>query len=322
MVVWANCHGGFLAGLVIIATALVGGLVSGPLDAERRARLGGLSLVFALCVAATFGTPYGTDLHRHVAKLLFTSRVTDLIDEYQPMPFGKGTARIFEWIVLGLIALPSLTGRRIARYDLLQCLVWLHLALTSIRHAPIFAFAAAPPVAALIDASLTHRDRPPSEHQPRPSRPSFPLFATAASIFLVGLVSLGWRPARLDPARWPVESIEVVRKLPLDASLFHEQDWGGLIELEDPARRSFIDDRFELFGRREIEEYVRALEGGPGWDRLDNQRRFAVVWVRPTRGLAERLAADPAWRELARDDVAVVFVRKGGSTMERGGGSR
>src|SRR6185437_15509596 len=39
MVVWANCHGGFLAGPVILATAMVGHAVSAPRDNAWRGRL-------------------------------------------------------------------------------------------------------------------------------------------------------------------------------------------------------------------------------------------------------------------------------------------
>jgi hypothetical protein len=67
--------------------------------------------------------------------------VTPLISEYQPIPFGRGDARVVEWVLLALIALPSFSKARIGRYDLAHGLVWLHLALASVRHAPLFALA-------------------------------------------------------------------------------------------------------------------------------------------------------------------------------------
>ena len=54
---------------------------------------------------------------------------------------------------------------------------------------------------------------------------------------------------------------------PIAARLFHEQDWGGFLEAEcQPIRRSYLDDRFELFGKEAIVEYVDVLTGGPAWD--------------------------------------------------------
>src|SRR5262249_53930608 len=77
----------------------------------------------------------------------------------------------------------------------------------------------------------------------------------------------------------------------------------------DPPRPAFVDDRFELFGRGAILEYIDALQGGPGWDVLRDRERIDLVWVRPDRGLAQRLAQDPRWRVLHRDPVSVLFKR-------------
>ena len=76
-----------------------------------------------------------------------------------------------------------------------------------------------------------------------------------------------------------------------------------------PRRRTFLDDRFELFGKQAIVEYLEALQGGPGWDVLDTRERFALVWIRPECGLARRLSNDPRWHQLHRDKVSVLFER-------------
>ena len=86
-----------------------------------------------------------------MVNLLISSGVTSMIIEYQPAPFGKPDAEILEWVLLALIGLPVVSSRRIDRYQLAHVLVWLHLALTSIRNAPLFAMAAAPALASLID---------------------------------------------------------------------------------------------------------------------------------------------------------------------------
>jgi hypothetical protein len=98
--------------------------------------------------------------------------------------------------------------------------------------------------------------------------------------------------------------------MPRDSHLFHEQDWGGLIEAESrPRRAAFIDDRFELFGREMVLQYVNALDGGPDWETIRDENSVELVWVRPDRGLARRLQNDPAWRVRFRDGVSVLFQR-------------
>jgi hypothetical protein len=312
-VVWANCHGGFLAGPVIVGTAMVGHAFSGAMDGERRRRLRNYVLVLGLMGLATFCTPYGLDLHRHVVRLLVTSGVTGLIDEYQPIPFGKPNARLFEWVLIALVALPSLTGRRIGRYDLAHGLAWLHAALASIRNAPLFGLAIAPALGRLFDGALAR----PEETAGGADRDR-PWFALAAGTAVVVAVFSGWEPARMDRGRWPMAGLQALDGQPSGARIFHEQDWGGLVEAEaSPRRRAYVDDRFELFGRQGILDYLAVLEGGPAWDEQQQAHRFDLVWVRPNRGLAKRLANDPGWRVVHRDEISVLLAKARGNESAR-----
>ena len=96
-------------------------------------------------------------------------------------------------------------------------------------------------------------------------RPSiWPAAATLGVLLLIiGGVNLGG----FDPEKWPLDCIAPLNHQPTSARLFHEQDWGGLIAAEcQPVRRSYLDDRFEIFGKEAILEYVDVLSGGPVWD--------------------------------------------------------
>ncbi len=147
----ANLHGGFVALPVIVVTAALGHVISGPWDAARRRNLLKFGVVAVACGFTALANPYGFGLYRHVVHLLFSSGVTSLIVEYQPAPFGKPEAKVLEWVLLAFVALPVVSSRRIERYQLVHVLVWLHLALTSIRNAPFFALASAPALATLLD---------------------------------------------------------------------------------------------------------------------------------------------------------------------------
>jgi hypothetical protein len=302
MVVWANLHGGFLAGPVIVLTAAVGHALSGPWDESRKVNTVRFGVVFVLSCLAPLLNPYGPDLYRHVGQLLVGSGVTELIDEYQPLPFGKAQARVAEWVILALIALPTFSTRRLGRYDLLQSLVWLHFALASTRNAPLFALVAAPGLAGLLDGlPLASREL----GRGRACWTFWPLTVAASlALAVVGGVSLGG----FSPKTWPLEAFAVLDRQPVAARLFHEQDWGGMIEARcQPPRRAFVDDRFELFGKDAILEYIDALNGGPDWEPLRERERIELVWVRPDRGLARRLEADPRWSVLYRDEVSILF---------------
>lgn len=303
MIAWANLHGGFLAGPIIVATAGLGHAISGRWDRARGRRLGGFAVVFVLSLVAPLVNPYGFGLYGHVGDLLVSSGVTDLIHEYQPPPFGKGEARVLELVVLALIGLPVVSKARPSRYDLLHALVWLHFALTTIRHAPLFALAVAPMLADWIDGWASARAG-------RTVAPRFSPWPWLTGGVLAILVMSGVPVGRVDESHWPISALTTLDRQPAEARLFHEQDWGGLIvERSRSGRRSYIDDRFELFGRERVLEYVGALQGGPSWDALAGRERIGLVWVRPDRGLARRLAEARGWSVLHRDAVSVLYAK-------------
>lgn len=303
---WANLHGGFLAGPLTVAAAGLGEAISGPWDTDRKRKMGVFGLVCGLSGLAALANPYGFGLYRHVYGLLVQSGVTELISEYQSAPFGSAEARILEWVVLALIALPTVSRNRISRYDLVPALVWLHLALGSIRHAPFFAMAAAPILATLIDGIM--KPETAQTLAARPHRPSVwvPLATFGVLLAMVLHLPLGGP----DPKQWPLEALRELDRQSPSARLFHEQDWGGLIESEcHPRRLAFVDDRFELWGREPILDYVQALEGGPAWVEIEQRENFDLVWIKPDRPLARRLLDDPHWRVEYRDKLSILFAR-------------
>lgn len=305
-VLWANVHGGFLAAPVIVFTSALGHAVSGRWDAARRRGVGAFVAAGVLCLPAALVNPYGFGLYRHVGRLLVSSGVTELIDEYQPIPFGRHDARAVECVVLALIALPALTAARMTRYELAHALVWLHLSLASVRHAPLFALAVAPGLARLAEGVMPRR-----EGEDSPGLPDWSVWPAAAAAGLGVAVAAGATLGGFDPAHWPVSALPEVNRAAPAVPVFHEQDWGGLIESEcRPPRRAFIDDRFELHGKEAVLRYGNAIEGGPDWDLVRDRERIGLVWVRPGRGLARRLDRDASWLLRFRDEVSVVYARR------------
>jgi hypothetical protein len=300
--VLANLHGGFVVLPLIAATAGLGHAISGPWDPARRREVLKFAAATVLSCLAALANPYGIGLYGHVANLLVSSGVTSMIVEYQPAPFGKPGADVLEWVLLGLIALPVVSSRRIDRYQLAHVLVWLHLALTTIRNAPFFAMAAAPALASLIDG-LPLSTRGSWKRDDRAS-----IWPALAVMALLIVVARGVWLGGYDPKKWPLEALAALDHQPASARLFHEQDWGGLIEAETcPVRRSYVDDRFELFGKEAIVEYVDAMTGGPVWDAVRDRDRVDLVWLRPDRGLAKRLVKESGWSVLFRDEVSILF---------------
>ncbi|MGC8641675.1 MAG: hypothetical protein ACP5XB_17550 [Isosphaeraceae bacterium] len=301
----ANVHGGFLALPGIVATAAVAHAVSGPWDQVRRQNVTRFVLVFLASLLAALINPYGLDLYRHVYQLLVGSGVTGLIQEYQPAPFGTPETQVLEIVLLAFMALPALVSRKVDRYHLVHLLVWLHLALTHLRNAPLFAFAAAPALATLADGlPITFRS-----WWTGPQRRS--IWAPALATALLAMVAFHVNLGGFDRGKWPFSALATLNRQPPEKHLFNDLEWGGLVAAETrPVHPSFVDDRFEIFGKAAIVEYIEALSGGPTWDVVRDRDRIELVWVRPDCGLAKRVANDEGWTELFRDSTSVLFGRK------------
>ena len=313
--VWANMHGGFLVAPIIVLSAAFGHLISGAFGAARRLNLTKYALAAILCGVAPLANPYGLALYRHVIHLLLTSGLTSLIQEYQPIPFGKPESRAVEWIILALISLPIFRAGRMSRYEWVQTITWLHLCLATIRHAPLFGIMAAPGLASMFDGAFANE-----QNEANPTAEKITAWPWVGVAILASAVVAGRSFGGFDSTIWPLQALEVVREMPVSKPLFHEQDWGGLLEASSnlarsterfyetkPIRRSYIDDRFELFGKEFVVEYIRAIEGEPEWETIRDRENIRIVWVRPDRGLARRLERDPEWRVAYRDEISVLF---------------
>lgn len=91
--VWANAHGGFVAGLGLLGAAAVGVTFRSPRDALR------LWLCLAACVAVTFVNPYGVEYWPYILEA--TTMERELISEWQPLrPWQIGLAVLATGIFL------------------------------------------------------------------------------------------------------------------------------------------------------------------------------------------------------------------------------
>lgn len=111
MLVWANCHGGFLFGGIFLAAVLCGEYMNAWLSPERaipkRARRH-LLYSFLLCVIAVFVTPYGPDYPLYLIGSSFEKIVGDKgLDPYQRVlayrsVLSETDSAFFSYLVLSL----------------------------------------------------------------------------------------------------------------------------------------------------------------------------------------------------------------------------
>jgi hypothetical protein len=306
MALWANLHGGFVFGLMMIAPIALDCLVNA--QASDRMRLAARWAVFAaLALAAGCCTPYGWDSLLASRKILALGSALPLITEWRAADFT--TVHPFEICLLGGIALALYRGIILPPLRIVILLGLIHMALAQGRAAEILALLAplvlAAPLAPQIGAAETA-----SSLALRPVRGV--MVAALAVMLAVG--TLGFAAMhRFAPntGNSPVQAVTELKKLNLER-VFNDYDFGGYLIASGVA--PFIDGRTELYGEKFFVDHNNAsgLMEPENLFRLLDQYQIQATLMRTQSAATTLLDHMDGWQKIYSDDVATIHLRKAG----------
>jgi hypothetical protein len=335
MAVWVNLHAGFVLAFLMIGIAGLGTALPRlvpPGLREAGWRTVGLTAVLATAAAAaSLLNPFG------VRAILFPLEVVSNVPfmtstiEWFPPNFHHGAFRGLEVMLLLLFPAFAWGRHRLSAVDVTVVLVFAHLGLTSMRHVPLFAIVAAPPLADALQGALSSvlrvdwtglreavRRRLPSIGSTL-TAPGAPLLAGA--VLLLAAMSGYWtamalaptKPLRLDldESRYPGRTMAFIRENRLPPPLFSVYAWGGyeLWRLY-PEYRVFIDGRTHVYGRDVLQDFLVVTTVGSGWQRVLDKWHVQTILALRASPLSETLLAQGGWRQVFTEREAVVFVRE------------
>ncbi len=318
---WANLHGGWVFGAVLLGIYLAGSLLEWWLGGERErrradARYYGSALGFAL--AGTLLTPHGLELHRHIVAFFGEPFLRDNTHEFLSPDFHQTGAKMFLVVLLGLIALLAVVPGRPSGPRLLLLLANLAFALQARRNIPLFAATVVPVMALHFDAAWRSLPdwrgiRAVFERDAR--RGSTAVFVAGALVPLVALALLHGRVGsrelvwdRLDRREFPVEVVARARAEGVEGRLFHEFTWGGYVLYAWPEQRVFIDGGTDFYGPDLMRTYMDVSGLQPGWRDTLVAREIDLVLMPTASPLANELAQD-GWRVRLCDPTAALLQR-------------
>jgi hypothetical protein len=318
--VWANLHGGFLFGLVMIAIYLAGCLVEALHPAERAVWLGRAKRYAAALGFGVMGTvinPYGIAVPLHVLGWFGSSFAIDNTHEYLSPNFHEIMTKFVLVIIIGIVGALALSRRRPTAPRLLLILATLAASLIYQRNIPLMGICALSALALHLDPEW--RRLP----DPRGIRATFIRdsmgrrdgpWAVAVAIPLL-LMSLSWSPLadrQLIPAYWrpdifPVEATAKARAAGLQGRIYNDFIWGGYLLQHWPEQKVFIDGQTDFYGDDLMRQYGEIASLQPGW--RDHLRRWDVdLALIPTRStLAHQLVREPGWSLWHCDSTAALL---------------
>jgi hypothetical protein len=320
--IWANFHGGFVYGWILIGLYLVGSL--GELrwgddrDAWReRVRYYLTMLVTAMTV--TVLNPYGLQLHRHLIGFFGKPFLVDNTAEFVSPDFHESGAKMFLGILLFTFGSLILHGRRPTLPRLLVMGVGAAFALISVRNIPLFGLTALPVFALHIDDTWRRLPDPGGvrgRFETTAAQTSSLPWALPVAVLLCWVAAAGGRigsvqliSKRFDGTVFPVAAVAKARHEHLGGRLFNDFAWGGYVGYAWPEQKIFIDGGTDFFGEDVFRDYAKIKGLSPGWRDLLARRDISLMLLRRESTLAHEIARDGRWSLWYCDSLAVMLRR-------------
>lgn len=321
MVLWVNLHGGFVIGFLLLAAYLAGNLwgyfaVTGTTRQESGVRARNLAALAAVCALASLVNPYGFDLLLFPFRLVWDGFLPSKISEYQspnfhdPMPF--------RYLLYVAIAIGALARARVDATELFLLIGFLHMALYSVRHVPLFALVAVPVIARKSAAWLHGAEGTLAEFVKRRSEnlalgseaSRFHVWPPIAVAGVIPAVALGTIQHGFDPATKPVAAVEFLKQANLPGNMFNNDEFGDyIIYAAWPQYKVFFDSRPDMYGSEHLKEYLRVAWFDTGWE--DVLEKYNIDWIiyNSESPLVRYLRAHDGWSRIYADKVATILVR-------------
>jgi hypothetical protein len=301
MTAWANLHGGFIFGLVLIGPFALEALMAAPAGARLLTARQWAAFVLAALAAALIN-PYGIDALLLPFRLMSVENLSR-ISEWRPQDFSHvGTMELALLTLLGLALTRPLSMPPI-RAALILALI--AMALEHSRHQVLLGIIApmllARPIASAFGAA------PIGDEWRRVARVALP--AAVAALLAIGAMRLIAPIERTDGAAAPISALSAVPGDLRGKPVLNDYAFGGYLIFEHV--RPFIDARVELYGDPMLSLYDKLQSGDRG--ALETTlKRYDIAWTifSPNSRIVAELDREPGWRRLYSDATAVVHVRE------------
>jgi hypothetical protein len=292
MTVWANLHGGFLAGLVLAGALSVEAVFDPACRPGASIRSWGIFTLGAVVAAVI--TPHGIDT------LLFPFRLMSMknlysIQEWKPIDLSHLTGMTVSILVALYIGLTGMV--RLPRFRVLLVTGLIFLTFQHVRNAQVFGV-----MAPLLIANGFGPTRPLMTAE----------WVMGGVTVLAAIISLfariGFPLDRIDDGSYATAALASLPADLRDKPVLNEYGFGGLMIFS--GIKPFIDGRADLYGDKGMETYLSIVHAKA--DVLDDVLcRYHIAWTMfgPDTVVPALMDRTPGWHRLYSDKLAVIHVR-------------
>lgn len=308
LLLWANLHGGFLAGLGLLS------LWAALHVTVHRQAWRHIIPPTLISIAATFVNPYGMDLLTFLLRTATVQR-PEILD-WQPLKLVSvyGLMYLLTLMVsFGGIALSSQPRRPLPLilFGIVALLPWM-----AVRHLPLFS------IASLVFAgeyagSAWNRVRPEKNSALPPSIwiAGLPL-ALAAALLILGSTR---NPHRIQPVEdtFPIAAVALLKQSGVSGNLVTQFEWGEYVIWHlGPQVKVAVDGRREtIYSTATYRQYMNFIFGVKDWDALLRQHWTDMALVKQHEPIYNLLTLKPNWMMVYEDSKSALFVNRNSSLV-------
>jgi hypothetical protein len=314
MVLWANVHGGFIAGLALVAGLGAEAVIEAP-GGERILVAKRWTLFLLAAVCASCLTPYGWEPLLLNLQYMSGNEAMQYTQEFNPVSMKLAWVELI--FVLLLMSAALLTGLKIRPARVVLVTVLTVMMLSAVRYVGPYNLVlplllAAPLCVQFPILRLTRQ----IETQPqffillaKVSRPAlYPLYA---AIVLIPLAAgtLG-QAATPGPSRIPVGAVDYLINHNVGGNIYNDYEFGGYLMLRKVP--TFIDGRTDqLFQNGFISRLIDAARTRPRkFAKYLDDYKVNYALVKPNTAESDELEATLGWRMVYSDKVSALFERE------------
>lgn len=325
MLLWANVHGGFVLGLVVLGITLGGewlNRVTRAVDAWTARDLRLLGLAFGASIMVTIVNPNTYRQLLYPLTFVLPNAYTNLIQESASPNFHMPVMMVFELMLLLLVASFFVARPSVNWTHLILTLAFTHLAFSQVRNVAVWTVVVGPLVAFYLQraGSAVGAMFPTRSYRRRPVDPTRGRVFSGVLLLLLAVAyalegSRFINPSSLraaETSQYPTGAVAYMQAHRLPKQVFVSYSWGGyLLWRLYPRYRDYMDSRADtLFTTGILRGYLQAYAGKPGWSAMLDRTGIGTVLVETNAPLAQLLALTPGWKLAYKDRIAALYTRR------------
>jgi len=323
---WANLHGGYIAGFLLIGALLAGEVINRVLVSIEKAEVRSSTSevltwprwrkLFILSVISVFAlllNPFTIGTWTLPLTTVNIGALQDFIQEWQSPNFHELFQQPMVWLLLLTLVVIGWSGRRLDATDAVTLALFAYITFLARRNIGLFALVAAPILsrhAAAWWARTRWADRALSRGQPIVNAIILGLIVLAAALkSIVPLLPSTIKQAEADLL--PVGAVAWIEQQRPPREMFNSYNWGGYVLWRLwPAYPVYADGRTDVYAAAGgvLEEYVSIVTAQPDFQAKLAARNIGFIVIENGSPLDLFLRREAGWREAYRDEMAVIFT--------------